>query len=154
VCVRGFGGLLSRVLLSPRGWGVRSPFYRSRGRRFTYAPRYLATWGSATCYAVEWAAVRAILAAIWSSWPDLYPNSGGSRVGEQRMAVMSSDRLERGADAGLYGVQELAERRSFPTRFTGLELLLQRQACSCTRGYGGHAVTVAGMAVHRPSAST
>jgi hypothetical protein len=38
------------------------------------------------CYAVEWAAVRAILAAIWSSWPDLYPNSGGSRVGEQRMA--------------------------------------------------------------------
>jgi hypothetical protein len=96
---------LERVAV-PRGWGVRSPFYRSRGRRFTCAPRYLATWGSATCYAVEWAAVRAILAAIWSSWPDLYPNSGGSRVGEQRMAVMSSDRLEGGADAGLYGVQE------------------------------------------------
>jgi hypothetical protein len=117
-------------------------------------PRYLATWRSTTCYAVEWAAVRAILAAIWSSWPDLYPNSGGSWVGEQRMAGMSSDRLEGGADAGLYGVQEWAERRSFPTRFTGLELLLQHQACSCTRGYGGHAVTVAGMAVHRPSAST
>jgi hypothetical protein len=59
-----------------------------------------------TCYAVEWAAVRAILAAIWSSWPDLYPNSGGSRVGEQRTVVMSSDRLEGGADAGPYGVQE------------------------------------------------
>jgi hypothetical protein len=86
--------------------------------------RYLATWRSTTCYAVEWAAVRAILVAIWSSWPDLYPNSGDSRVGEQRMAVMSSDRLEGGADAGPYGVQELAERHSFPTRFTGLESLL------------------------------
>jgi hypothetical protein len=149
--------LLSAVLslfFPLRGWGVRSPFYRSRGRRVTYAPRYPATGGSATCYPVEWAAVRAILAAIWSSWPDLYPNSGGSRVGGQRMVVTSSDRLEGGADAGPYGVQELAVRRSFPTRFTGLELLLQHQACSCTRGYGGHAVTVAGMAVHRPSAST
>jgi hypothetical protein len=68
--------------------------------------RFLATWGSATCYAVEWAAVRTILAAIWPSWPDSYPNSSGSRVGEQRMAVMSSNRLEGGADAGLYGVQE------------------------------------------------
>jgi hypothetical protein len=35
------------------------------------------------------------------------------------MAVMSSDRLEGGADAGPYGAQELAERRSFPTRLTG-----------------------------------
>jgi hypothetical protein len=70
------------------------------------------------------------------------------------MAVMSSDRLEGGADAGPYGVQELAERRSFPTRFTRLESLLQGPACACTRGYGGRAVTVAGMAVHRPSAST
>jgi hypothetical protein len=110
--------------------------------------------GKCGVHAVEWAAVRAILAAIWSSWSDLYPNSGGSRVGGQRMVVMPSDRLEGGADAGLYGVQELAKRRSFPTRFTSLELLLQRQACSCTRGYGGHAVTVAGMAVHRPIAST
>jgi hypothetical protein len=131
-----------------------APFYRSRGRRVTCAPRYLAMWRSATCYGVEWAAVRAILAAIWSSWPDLYPNSGGSRVGEQQMAVMSSDRLEGGADASLYGVQGQAERRSFPTRFTGLESLLQGPACACTRGYGGHAVTVAGMAIHRPSAST
>jgi hypothetical protein len=103
------GFLLSAVLCPcsvPCGWGVRSPFYRSRGRRFTCAPRYLATGGSATCYPVDWAAVRAILAVIWSSWPDLYPNSGGSRVGELRMAVMSSGRLEGGADAGLYGVQE------------------------------------------------
>jgi hypothetical protein len=104
------GLLLSVVLFLlcsvPCGRGVRSPFYRSRGRRVTYAPRYLATWGSATCYAVEWAAVRTILAAIWSSWPNLYPNSGGSWVGEQRMAVMSFDRLEGGADAGSYGVQE------------------------------------------------
>jgi hypothetical protein len=111
-------------------------------------------WRSATCYGVEWAAVRAILAAIWSSWPDLYPNSGDSRVGEQRMAVMFPDRLEGGADAGPYDAQELAERRSFPTRLTGLESLLQGPACACARGYGGHAVTVAGMAVHRPTAST
>jgi hypothetical protein len=62
--------------------------------------------GSTTCYAVEWAAVRVILAAIWSSWPILYPNSGGSRVGEQWMAMMSSDRLEGGADVGSYGAQE------------------------------------------------
>jgi hypothetical protein len=53
-----------------------------------------------------WAAVRAILAAIRSSWLDLYPNSGGSRVEEQRMAVMFSDRLEGGADAGPYDIQE------------------------------------------------
>jgi hypothetical protein len=69
-------------------------------------PRYLAMWRSTTCYAVEWAAVRSILAAIWSSWLVLYPNSGGSRVVEQRKAVISSDRLEGGADAGLCGVQE------------------------------------------------
>jgi hypothetical protein len=148
------GMSLYGCLLPPLRLGGSSPFYRSRGWRITCMPRYLATWRSTTCYAVEWAAVRAILAAIWSSWPNLYPNSGGSRVGEQRMAVMSSDRLEGGADAGLYGVQELAERRSFPTRFTGLESLLQGPACACMRGYGGHAVTVAGMAVHRPSAST
>jgi hypothetical protein len=102
-CVKGSCCLLSCV---PPRLGVRPPFYRSRGRRITGAPRYLATWGSATCYAVEWAAVRTILAVIWSSWPILYPNSGGSRVGEQRVAVVSSDRLEGGADAGLYGVQE------------------------------------------------
>jgi hypothetical protein len=29
------------------------------------------------CYAVEWAAVRTILAAIRPSWPILYPNSSG-----------------------------------------------------------------------------
>jgi hypothetical protein len=138
----------------PPRLGVRLPFYRSRGRRVTCAPRYLAMWRSATCYGVEWAAVRAIPATIRSSWPDLYPNSGGSRVGEQQMAVMSSDRLEGGADAGPYGAQELAERRSFPTRLTGLESSLQGPACACARGYGGHAVTVAGMAVHRPTAST
>jgi hypothetical protein len=28
-------------------------------------------------HAVEWAAVRTILAAIRPSWPILYPNSGG-----------------------------------------------------------------------------
>jgi hypothetical protein len=107
-CVKGSCSwpCVSCCLASPAAGGVRSPFYRSRGRRITYALRYLATWGSATCYAVEWAAVRAILAAIWSSWPNLYPNSGGSRVGEQRMVVVSSDRLEGGADAGSYGVQE------------------------------------------------
>jgi hypothetical protein len=94
------------LFVSPRGWGVRSPFYRSRGRRVTCAPRYLATWGSTTCYAVEWAAVRTILAAIWSSWPTSYQNSGGSRVGGRRMVAMSSDRLEGGADVGPYRVQE------------------------------------------------
>jgi hypothetical protein len=70
------------------------------------------------------------------------------------MVVMSSDRLEGGADVDLYGTQEQVERRSFPTRFSGLELLLQGLACARTRGYGGHAVTAAGMAVHWPSAST
>jgi hypothetical protein len=78
--------------LSPRGWGVRPPFYRSRGRRITCAPRYLATWGSTTCYAVEWVAVRTILAAIWPSWPILYPKNGGSRVEGQQMVVTPSDR--------------------------------------------------------------
>jgi hypothetical protein len=90
----------------PCGWGVRPPFYRSRGRRITCAPRYLATWESATCYAVEWAAVRTILAAIWPSWPTFYPNSGGSRVEGRRMVAKSSDRFEGGADVGPYGVQE------------------------------------------------
>jgi hypothetical protein len=142
------------VSSSPPRLGVRLPFYRSRGQRVTCAPRYLAMWRSVTCYGVEWAAVRAILAVIWSPWPDLYPNSGDSRVREQRMAVTFSDRLEGGADAGPYGAQELAERRSFPTRLTGLKSLLQGPACACMHGYGGHAVTVAGMAVHRPSAST
>jgi hypothetical protein len=99
-------GFLFVCPLSPRGWGVRSPFYRSRGRRVTCAPRYLATWRSATCYAVEWAAVRTILAAIWPSWPTLYPNSDGSRVEGRRMVAMSSDRLEGSADAGSYGAQE------------------------------------------------
>jgi hypothetical protein len=97
---------VSPLVSCPLWLGGSPPFYRSRGRQITYTPRYLATWGSATCYAVEWAAVRTILAAIWSSWPILYPDSGGSRVGEQRMAVMSSDRLEGGADAGSYGAQE------------------------------------------------
>jgi hypothetical protein len=61
------GVFLSRMLLVRLSLrlGVRPPFYRSRGRRITCAPRYLATWGSTTCYAVEWAAVRTILAAIW-----------------------------------------------------------------------------------------
>jgi hypothetical protein len=40
------------------------------------------------------------------------------------------------------------------SRFAVLGSLLQRLACACTRGDGGHAVTVAGMAFHRPSVST
>jgi hypothetical protein len=99
--------VLSDCLVSrPLRLGGSPPFYRSRGRRITCVPRYLATWGSATCYAVEWAAVRTILAAIWSSWPTMYPNSGGSRVEGRRMVAMSSDRLEGGAEVGLYGAQE------------------------------------------------
>jgi hypothetical protein len=70
------------------------------------------------------------------------------------MVVMSSDRLGGAADVGPYGVQEQVRRRPVPTRFTVLELLLQRRACACTRGDGGHAVTAAGMAFHRPSASS
>jgi hypothetical protein len=35
----------------------------------------------------------------------LDPNSGGSRVGGQRMVVMSSDGLEGAAGVGPYGVQ-------------------------------------------------
>jgi hypothetical protein len=46
-----------------------------------------------------------ILAAIRPSWPILYPNSGGSRVEERQMAVVSSDRFEGAADVGPYGVQ-------------------------------------------------
>jgi hypothetical protein len=91
---------------SSRGWRVRSPFIDQGGGGLQCAPRYLATRGSATCYAVEWAAVRTILAAIWPSWPTLYPNSGGSRVEGRRMVAKSSDRLEGGADVGPYGVQE------------------------------------------------
>jgi hypothetical protein len=98
------GVFLSRMRLSPSlRLGVRPPFYRSRGRQVTCVPRYLATWGSTSCYAVEWAAVRTIFAAIW---PTLYPNSGGSRVEGRQMVAMSSDRLEGGADVGLYGAQE------------------------------------------------
>jgi hypothetical protein len=70
------------------------------------------------------------------------------------MVVMSSDRLEGAANVGPYGVQEQGRRRPIPARSTVLELLLQRLACACTCGDGGHAVTVAGMASHRPSAST
>jgi hypothetical protein len=55
------------VSVSLRLGGSPPPLYRSRGRRITCAPRYLATWGSTTCYAVEWAAVWTILAAIWLS---------------------------------------------------------------------------------------
>jgi hypothetical protein len=91
---------------SPRGWRVRSPFIDQGGGGLQCAPRYLATWGSATCYAVEWAAVGTILVAIWPSWPILYPNSGGLRVEGRWMVAMSSDRLEGGADVGPYGVQE------------------------------------------------
>jgi hypothetical protein len=40
------GVFLSQMQLSlPLRLGVRPPFYRSRGRRITCAPRYLATWG-------------------------------------------------------------------------------------------------------------
>jgi hypothetical protein len=53
---------------------------------------------------------------------------------------MSSDRLEGAADVGPYGVQDQVRRRPVPTRFTELELLLQRLACACTRGGGSHAV--------------
>jgi hypothetical protein len=41
-----------------------------------------------TCYAVEWAVVRTILAAIRPSWPILYPNSSGF---EGRRAVEGRD---------------------------------------------------------------
>jgi hypothetical protein len=42
------------------------------------------------CYAVEWAAVRTILAAIRPSWLILYPNSSGF---EGRGAVDGRDVL-------------------------------------------------------------
>jgi hypothetical protein len=69
------------------------------------------------------------------------------------MAVKPSDRLEEGADAGPYSAQELAERRSFPTRLTGLESLLLARRAPARAGTAATPVTVAGMAVHRPSAS-
>jgi hypothetical protein len=52
-------------LFVPLAAGGSPPFSRSRGRRVTCAPRYLATWGSTSRYAVEWAAARTIFAAIW-----------------------------------------------------------------------------------------
>jgi hypothetical protein len=37
----------------PLRQGGSSPFYRPRRERITCMPRYLATWGSVVCYAVE-----------------------------------------------------------------------------------------------------
>jgi hypothetical protein len=70
------------------------------------------------------------------------------------MVVMSSDRLGGAANVGPYRAQEQVRRRPVPTRFIVLELLLQRLVCACMCGDGVHAVTAAGMAFHRPSAST
>jgi hypothetical protein len=104
--VRGAARLSSCVVSVPPRQGGSSPFYRSRRERITCTPRYLATRRGVACYAVEWAAVRTILAAIRPSWPILYPNSGGSRVEGRQMAVVSSDGLEGAADVGPYGVQQ------------------------------------------------
>jgi hypothetical protein len=41
------------VLTCPLRRGSSSPFYRPRRERITCMPRYLATWGSVVCYAVE-----------------------------------------------------------------------------------------------------
>jgi hypothetical protein len=68
---------------------------------------------------------------------------------------MSSDRLEGAADVGPYKVQRQARRRPVPACFTVLEPLPQRPACgSYARGVAAMPSTVAGMASHRPSAST
>jgi hypothetical protein len=67
---------------------------------------------------------------------------------------MSSDRLEGVSNVGPYEVQSQVRRRHVPARSTVRELLPQRLACARTRGGGSHTVTVAGMASHRPNAST
>jgi hypothetical protein len=74
---------------------------------------------------------------------------------------MSSDGLEGVADVGPYGAQWQVRRRPVPVRSTALGLLPQRWGCchSAQRGFvraGAAAMplTVAGMASHRPSAST
>jgi hypothetical protein len=41
------------LCLPPLRQGGSSPFYRPRRERITCMPRYLATWGSVVCYAVE-----------------------------------------------------------------------------------------------------
>jgi hypothetical protein len=71
------------------------------------------------------------------------------------MAVMSLDGLEGVADAGPYEAQWQVRRRPVPTHSTVLELLPQHPACgSYARGAAAMPLTVAGMASHRPSAST
>jgi hypothetical protein len=85
---------------------VRPPFIDQGGSESHARRAIKLREGGVACYAVEWAAVRTILAAIWPSWPILYPNSGGSRVEVWRRVMMSSDGLEGAADVGLYGVQE------------------------------------------------
>jgi hypothetical protein len=79
--------------VSPAAGGSPPRFIDQGGSGLHARARYLAMWRGATCCGVEWAAVRTIPATIWSSWPDLYPNSGGSRVGERRIVVASPDRL-------------------------------------------------------------
>jgi anti-sigma factor RsiW len=68
--------------------------------------------------------------------------------------VMSSDRLEGVADVGLYEAQRQVRRRPVPARSTVLELLPQRLARAVRAGAAAILLTVAGMASHRPSAST
>jgi hypothetical protein len=67
---------------------------------------------------------------------------------------MSSDRLEGVADVGPYEAQRQVRWRPVPARSTVLELLPQRLACAVRAGAAAILLTVAGMASHRPSAST
>jgi hypothetical protein len=63
-----------------------------------------------------------------------------SRVGVQRMAVMSSRGLEGVADVGPYGAQWQVRQHPVPARSTAPELLPQCPAWVCARWGGRHAV--------------
>jgi hypothetical protein len=71
------------------------------------------------------------------------------------MAVMSSDRLEGAADVGPYEAQWQARRRPVPVRSAVPEPLPQHPRVAFVHaGAAAMPSTVAGMASHRPSAST
>jgi hypothetical protein len=75
------------------------------------------------CNAVEWAAALTVLAAIWSSWRILYPNSGSFEGGGAVVGRGVPGGLEGVADVDLYGIQWQAWRRPVPAYLMAPEWL-------------------------------